>query len=129
MGRVGDDHPAPPLGLAVGLVVGPHQQEARELAGRSGRGLQGGRRHPGDRAEHLFELDQHLEPSLGARSRGAGMDMGEARQGRAGVGGLRVVLHRARAERVGAEIDGVLAMGETGEVSHEVALGDFWQRH
>ena len=57
------------------------------------------------------------------------MDVGEAGHRGGGVAGLGVVLHRARPERVGAEVDGVLAVGEAGEVGDEVPLGHLGQLH
>jgi hypothetical protein len=113
----------------VSVVVRAHQQQARQLTGRPGCGLQSGGLHPGDRAEALLELDEELEPALGARSRSSRVDLCEARERRTGVGGLRVVLHRARTEWVRAEIDRVLAVSEACEVRDEVTLGDFRQRH
>ena len=59
----------------LALVVGAHQQQPGQLAGRPGRGLQGGGAMPGDRAERLFELDEQLEPALGARRRGGRVDL------------------------------------------------------
>ncbi len=127
MGRVGDDHLVPLD--SQGVEPGPHEQESGELARRPGRGLQGGGGHAGDLAQRLFELDQELEPPLGAVGGRGGMDVGQAGQAGHGVADLGVVLHGARAQRVGAEIDGELAVAETGEVADEVALRHLGQCH
>ena len=69
------------------------------------------------------------QPALGERGRGRGVDAGQAGQRGHRVADLRVVLHRARAERVGAEVDRELAVGEPGEVADQVALGHLGERH
>ena len=63
-----------------------------------------------------------------AAARRRRVDVGQPGQGGDGVAHLGVVLHGARAERVGAEVDGELAVAEPGEVADEVALGDLGQR-
>ena len=68
---------------------------------------------------------QQLQPALGAAlGRRGRVDAGQAGQGGDVVAELRVVLHGARPERVGAEVDRVLPVGQPGEVGDQVALGD-----
>ena len=126
VGRVRDDHlVADP---ALGRVPGPHQQQSGELAGRPGRRLQGGGGHAGDLAQRLLQLDQQRQPALGHRRRGGRMDAGEAGQPGHRVAHLGVVLHGARPERVRPEVDRELAVGQAGEVGHQVPLGHLGHR-
>ena len=111
-----------------GVVPGPHQQQAGELAGRAGRRLQGGRVHAGDLAQRTLQVaSSSSQPWVEVAGRG-GWTSARPGSEAAVVAELGVVLHRARAERVGAEVDrGVLAVGEAGEVGDQVALGDLGQ--
>ena len=115
--------------VSPGLVPGAHEEESRELAGCTGGGLQCGGGHPGDLAQRDFELDQELEPALGAVGGGGGMDVGQAGQHGDGVTDLGVVLHRARAQWVGTEIDRELAVAQAGEMADEVAFRDLGECH
>ena len=110
------------------VVPGPHEQQPGQLAGRPGGRLQGGGGHAGDLAQRLFQLDQQLQPALGAGGRGGRVDLGQAGQGGHRVADLGVVLHGARAQRVGPEVDRELPVAEPGEVADEVALGHLGQR-
>ena len=56
-----------------------------------------------------------------------GVDVGQSREHGHRVADLGVVLHRARAQRVRAEIDGELAVAEAGEVADQVTLGHLGQ--
>ena len=85
--------------------------------------------HAGDLAQRGLQLDQQLEPALGERRRRAGVDPGQAGEGGHGVADLGVVLHRARTERVGPEVDRELAVAQPGEVADQVALGHLGQGH
>ncbi len=89
-------------GTPLGLVPGAHEQEPGELAGRTGRRLEGGGGHARHLAERLLELDQQSEPALGHRRGSGRVDPGQAGQAGHRVAHLGVVLHRARPERVGA---------------------------
>ena len=55
------------------------------------------------------------------------MQVAEARMGDHPLVDARVVLHRARAERVEAGVDPERPRGELGEVANELGLGDFRQ--
>ena len=126
VGRVRDHDPW--RDAAVGVVVGAHQQEPGQLAGRAGRRLQRRGVHAGDRAQGVLELHEQLEPPLARRAGVAGWTSARPGQGGDLVADLRVVLHRARPERVGAEVDRELPVLEPGEVRHQVALGHLGQR-
>ena len=121
MGRVRDDDLV--ALAALRLVPRPHQQQTGQLAGGAGGRLEGGGGHAGHLAQRLLEFDQESEPALGHRRGSGRVDTGQAGQPRHRVTHLRVVLHGARPERVGAQVDGELPVGEAGEVGHQVAFG------
>ena len=103
-------------GSALGVVPGPHEQQAGQLAGRAGRRLQGGGGHAGDLAQGLLELDAaaRSQPWV-RRGRRGRVDAGQARAGAARSShslGLYFMVHEP--ERVGAEVDGVLAVASGG---------------
>ncbi len=106
-----------------------HEEKTGQLPGRARRRLQRGRRHPGDLAQGLFQLDEQGQPPLSQRGGSGGMDPGQTGEPGDGVAHLRVVLHGARPQRVGAEVHRELAVAEPREVGHQVAFGHFGQRH
>ena len=57
-----------------------------------------------------------------------GVQVAEAGQAGHLVVELRVVLHRARAQRVEAQVDGVVQLREPGVVAHHLRLGELGQR-
>ena len=63
---VGDDDLAPLLVLAAVGEVRAHQQQARQLALRAGRGLQRAGVEPGDLGEDLLQAPHQLERALRA---------------------------------------------------------------
>jgi hypothetical protein len=97
-------------------------QDARELAVRAGGGLQADGVHAGDGGEVVLELGEDREHALRGALVLVRVDVLEA------LGDLfvdlRVVLHRARAERVDVAVDRELAVRELRVVPHQVELGD-----
>jgi hypothetical protein len=55
------------------------------------------------------------------------MQIGEAGEAGDGLVQPRIVLHRARAERIDAHVDGVILLAETDVVAHGVRLGEAGQ--
>ena len=114
--------------LAAVLVVGAGEQHAGELAVRAG-ATAAARRAAGrrSRASALLELVHQLQRALGA--------LGVLQRVQARVAGqrgdalvqLRVVLHRARAERVEAGVEVEVALGEPVVVADDLRLGDLRQ--
>ena len=121
VGRVRNDDLV--TAAAVLGVPRPHEQEPGQLARCARRGLQGGGVHARDRAQDSFQVGQQRHPPLGEPRRGRRVDVGQSGQGGGVVADLRVVLHRARPERVGTQVDGVLAVAEPREMGDQVALG------
>jgi hypothetical protein len=121
--RVRDDDPL--AHVALSLVEGPHDQQTRELPLSAGRGLEGKAGHARRVAERLLERPQQFERTLGQLVPRVRMQVREARHRRSFFGHLRVVFHRARSQRVGADVDRPVPLGEPGEVAHQVPLAHF----
>ena len=113
--------------LAAVLVVGARQQHARELAVRAGARLQRDVREAGDLAQRLLELPHQLQRALGALGRLRRVQARVAGQRGDALVQLRVVLHRARAERVEAGVEVEVALREPVVVAHDLRLGDLGQ--
>ena len=113
--------------LAAVLVVGAGQQHARELAVRAGARLQRDVRQAGDLAQRLLELPHQLQRALGALRALRRVQARVARQRGDALVQLRVVLHRARAERVEAGVEVEVALREPVVVAHDLRLGDLGQ--
>ena len=81
--------------------------------------------HPGQAGqllEGVLQAPQDLEGALDLLGRLGRVQAGEAGQGGDRLGDLGVVLHGARAERVEAQVDREVAVGQAGVVAHQVAL-------
>ena len=100
---VGRQHLRAPL--AVVLVQGTRQQHSGELAVRSRRRLQGDVREPGDLRQRLLQAPHQLERALRVRRILERVQARVAGQRRDPLVQLRVVLHRARPERVEACVE------------------------
>ena len=108
------------LGLAALVEIRAEDLEGGVLAVGAGGGLEGGLVQAGDLLEVLAGLVEEPERALGV---GVGLERVEAREARVGGGLLvdaRVVLHRARAERVELRVDRELALAEVGVVAHDL---------
>ena len=125
MGRVGGQH----LGalLAAVLVVGAGEQQSGELAVRSRGRLQGDVRQAADLGQRALEAPHQLQRPLGALRVLRRVQAGVARQGRDALVEPRVVLHRARAERVGAGVEVEVAPRDPVVVADDLGLGDLGQ--
>ena len=119
---VGDQHLAPLL--AALLVVGADHHDPRQLALGAGRRLERHAVHPADLGELALELPGELEEAL---QQGHGLHRvrrGKASQSRDLLVDLRVVLHRAGAERIEAEVDRGVPGREPREVPDHVHFGE-----
>ena len=114
--------------VALGFEIGADEQDAGELAVGSGGGLEGDGVHAGDFdeliGERLHDAQRALRDLLGL----IGMGSGDAFEAGDDLVDARVVLHGAGAERVHAEIDGVIPGGEAGEVADDLDLADLGER-
>ena len=120
--RVGDHDLAPLLRLAAVVEVRAHEHQARELALRAGGRLQRDRVQARHLGEDLLQPPLELERALDAVLVLQRMQAREARQADEPLVDARVVLHRARAERIEAVVDAEVARRELGEVAHELEL-------
>ena len=125
MGGVGREH----LGalLAAVLVVGAGEQQSGELAVRSGGWLQRDVRQAADLGQSALEVPHQLQRALGALRVLRGVQPGVAGQRRDLLVEPRVVLHRARPERVGAGVEVEVASREPVVVADDLGLGDLGQ--
>ncbi len=113
--------------LAAVLVVGAREQQAGQLAVRAGARLQRHVRQPGDLAQRLLQAEHQLERALGVLGVLQRVQARVAGQRRDALVQLRVVLHRARAERVEALVEVEVLRGQRRVVAHELRLGDLGQ--
>ena len=113
--------------LAAVLVVGAGEQHAGELAVRAGGRLQRHVRQAGDLGQRVLELVHQLQRALGALGVLQRVQAGVAGQRRDALVQLRVVLHRARAERVEAGVEVEVALREPVVVADDLRLGDLRQ--
>ncbi len=119
--RVGGQDLRAPVVAAVG-VVGPRQQHAGELAVGARARLQRHVRQPGDLAQRALQAPHELERALCAGRVLARVQPGVAGQRRDPLVQARVVLHRARAERIEARVEVEVALREPHVVAHELGL-------
>ena len=111
--------------VAVFLVIGADQEEACQFAVRASSGLQRDRVHAGDFEEALFEELQNFQAALRKLLRLIGMLGGDAVEASDEFVDARVVFHGAGAQRIHAEVDGVVPGRETREVANDFDLADF----
>ena len=127
--RVRDEDAASRLELASIFEGARDHQHAGQLALRAGGGREADRGQAGDLGEAAPQLKQEAQRPLRVLRRRLRMRGREARQRRHEVVDLRVVLHRAGAQRVGAGVDAVVPRGERRVVAHESALAQLRQPH
>ena len=125
--RVRDDDLPPLLVLAAVREVRAHQHQARQLTLRACRRLQRHGVEPADLGEDLLQAPHQLERTLGRVLLLQRMEVREPRQSRDDLVDARVVLHRARAERIEAGVDAEVPRRQLGEVANELRLGDLGQ--
>ncbi len=113
--------------LAAVLVVGARQQQAGELAVGAGARLERDVRHAGDLAERLLQAVHQLERALRPRRILQRVQAGVAGQAGDPLVQLRVVLHRARPERIEAGVEIEVALRQAVVVAHDLRLGDLRQ--
>ena len=114
--------------IALRLVPGADQQDAGELAVRAGRGLQRDGVHAGDFEQAALQQVDDFENALRQRVGPVGMGLGEAFNAGDQLVDARVVLHGAGAERIHAQVDGVVPGGEAREVANDFDLAQLGQQ-
>ena len=122
---VGRQHLGPDLPAV--LVEGARQQHARQLAVRPGARLQRDVRQAGDLAQRALQVVHQLQRALRALRRLQRVQPRVAGQRSDPLVQPRVVLHRARPERVEARVEVEVAARELDVVAHQLGLGDLGQ--
>ncbi len=108
--------------VALRLVPGADQQDSGELAMRASRRLKGDRVHAGDFDEAALQQVDHFQNPLRQRVGPVGMRLGEALDAGHVLVHARVVLHGAGAERIHAQVDGVVPGREARKVADDLDL-------
>ena len=127
MRRVGNDDDVA-LRLTLLLEVGLGDQQRGELGVRAGGRVQRERRHSEQRSQRAFELPHHCKRSLREAIGRERMQIAQRRNVGHGVVDPRIVLHRARAERIERGVDAECLLREPGEVTDDVQLRVVGQR-
>ena len=111
---------------AVG-VEGLGQQHAGQLAVRPGAGLQRDVRQPGDLAQRPLEVPHQLQRALRVRRALQRMQPRVPGQRRDALVQARVVLHRARPQRIEARIEVEVPLRQVHVVAHDLRLAHLRQ--
>ena len=111
--------------MSLRLVIGPHHEQPGHLAVRARRGLQRDRIHAGDFDQAFAQRFQNVQRALRNFLRLVGMPVRDSFHPRHRFVHARVVLHRARAQRIHAEIDRIIPGGKPGEVANDFDLAHF----
>ncbi len=111
-------------GIALRLVPCAREQDAGEFAMRAGSRLQRDRVHAGDIEQAALQQIEDFKDALRERFRAVGMRFGQALDARDEFVDARVVFHGAGAERIHAEIDGIVPGGKAREVADNFDLGE-----
>ena len=127
MRGVGDDDLAALLALAAVVEVRADEHEAGQLALRAGGRLERDGVEARHLGEDLLQAPLELERALDAVLLLQRMDLREAGEHHQPLVDARVVLHRARAERIEARVDAEVARRQLGEVADELELGHLRQ--
>ncbi len=113
--------------LAAVRVVRAGEQQAGELPVRTGGRLEADVRQSGELAELTFQVPHQLERSLCPLRVLSGVQAGVAGEGGDALVDSRVVLHRARAERVRPGVEVEVAARDAVVVADDLRLGDLRQ--
>ena len=118
--------------VAHAAMIRRHQHHTGQLAMGPRKRLHGKSVHPGNLAEKVVHIMQHLQRPLhellaGGQLRQQGVKMRKARQAGDLLRDFRVVFHRARAQRIKARLDAKVFARERIKVSADVQLAHFRQ--
>src|ERR1043165_42985 len=129
VGRIRDEHRAPArTSRTVARVEkSANHHDARHLAVRARRWLQRNAGKAGDLRQTLLQLVNHLQRALNIGFISERMKICKPRNARNALVETRVVLHRARAERIHADIDRVVPRRHANEVAHNIHFAYFRQ--
>ena len=108
--------------LAAILVEGAREQHPGELAVGARGGLQRHVRQAGDLRQRTLQVPHQLERALGVLRVLQGVQARVAGERGDALVQARVVLHRARAERIEARVQVEVALGDADVVAHDLRL-------
>ncbi len=114
--------------ILAGLVVRANHRHAGKLALRARHRRQRHAAHAGHFLQHLLQFEQDLQDALPCRFRRERMPVEQLGQHRVLVTRLRVVLHRARPERVEVRVDGEVELRQAREVTHRLQFRHLGQQ-
>jgi hypothetical protein len=123
VGRARHQH-APPRPLPARLVRRLDGQQAAQLPVRPRLGRQGHGGHAGQGLQPVRQAVHELQRALGRRGRLQGVQVGEARHPRRLLVQPRIVLHRARAQRIERQVDGMVLLRQPHIVAQRLGLGE-----
>ena len=125
--RVRHEHLRALLGLAMVAVIGAGHEHPGQLAVGARRRLQRDRIEPADLPEQLGEQPHQLERALRQGLRVERMRLGQPGQPRRPLVDLRVVLHRARPERIEVQVDRLVEVRQPVVVAQQLELAHLRQ--
>ena len=114
--------------VVTAFVIRADHRDAGELALGAGHRRERYGAHAGDVFQNFLQLVEAAHEALTVRLGRERMAAEEARQVRGAMRAARVVLHRARAERIELRLDGEVAPRQIGVVAHRLQFGDFRHR-
>ncbi len=115
--------------IAPRRVRRPHGQDPAELALGAGLGAERDGRHAGQGHQPIRQFAHQLDGALNCGDRLQRMEVGEAREPRQLLVQARVVLHRARAQRIERQVDGVILLRQPHVVAQGLRLRQPRQGH
>ena len=119
--RVGNDNFVP-LALAATLEICFSNQQRCQLGMRARRRIERKSRHAEERAQAALELPHDSQRALRLSIGSVRMQIAQTWQARHRVVHARIVFHRARAERIEADVDSERALRKPRKVPHHVHL-------
>ena len=116
-----------PCGVAARIVVGANHRHPGEFAMRARHRRHRHAGHAGHVLQYFLQLEHAGQKALPGFVRAGRMPRQKLRQHRQRIARARVVLHRARAERIELRVDREVLLAQTCVVAHHVELGHFGQ--
>ena len=117
-----------PRGVAARIVVGADHRHPGEFAVRARHRRHRHAGHAGHVLQHFLQFEHAGEEALAGVVRTGRMACQKLRQHRQRIARARVVLHRARTERIELRVDREVLLAQARVVAHHVEFGYFGQR-
>src|SRR5579871_4492065 len=127
MGRVGNKNGVPLLPLPARLMISLYEHQAGHFAMRSRYRLKADLIESGNLFENVLNTGQHFDRARDRPVRLHRMDEREPWESSRPLVDLRVVFHRARAQRIETSLDAVVDVTEIREVAKKIEFPNFWK--